>query len=113
MRTLVVKKTSDLQALSSELLASGLAAAKSRAAIESLQALNPHVDLNKLAPGAVLLVPDAPGFKRSASKSVGGETLDDFEKIVKSALDASAVRLKQGQTRRDAERAELVAALKS
>jgi hypothetical protein len=113
VRTLVIRKNTDLAGLSSELLASGLNAGASRSALDALQALNPHVDLNKLATGAVLVVPDEPQYKAAASKSIGGGTLDDFEKLVESALDATASRLKQGEERRNAERAELATALKS
>ena len=113
MRTLVIKKNTDLAGVSSELLASGLSAGVARSALETLQALNPHVDLNKLATGAVLVVPDQPQYKAAASKSIGGGRLDDFEKLVESALDATSARLKQGEERRNAERAELATALKS
>ena len=45
------------------LLVSGLSANRSGSALESLRRLNPHVDLARLKPGMVLLVPDAPDFR--------------------------------------------------
>jgi len=113
VRTLVVKKSSDLQALGNELLVSGLAAGRSKSALESLQALNPHVDFKRLAPGTVLLVPDAPDFKPSASKSIAGEGLGDLQDLVRNGLEAAGVRLETGRGLRAARRTEMTAVLKT
>ena len=54
MRTLVIKRDADLEALRSELLVSGLSDSRSGAALESIRTLNPHLDFARLKPGMVL-----------------------------------------------------------
>jgi hypothetical protein len=112
MRMIVIKQETDLQGLSSKLLSARLTSDKAHSALQSLQALNPHVDLKKVASGTVLLVPDAPGFKVSASDSVPGNALADFQQLVENNLDAAAARLKAGNAERDARRADVAAVLK-
>ena len=111
MRTFVVKKHSDLQSLGNELLVSGLAASRSRSVLESLRSLNPHLDLESLAPGAVLLVPDAASFRPSASKSVESEKLEALQALVRQGFDAAGVKLKGGGEKRATERKEVSAVL--
>lgn len=113
MRILSIEKETDLQALRSELLSTRLAAGKAESALASLQALNPHVDLNKLAAGTVLLVPDTPSFKASASSSVAADVFDGFEQLVRSGLDAAAAKLKAGNEARAAQHADVAAVLKT
>ena len=67
MRILVIKQDTDLQALSGRLLSAKLSGDQADSALEALQHLNPHADLKKLRIGTVLLVPEAPGFKASAT----------------------------------------------
>ena len=88
MRMIVIKQETDLQGLSARLLSGRLASGKAHSALESLQALNPHVDLKKVAAGTVLLVPDSPSFKASASDSVPGNALSDFQELAQTGLEA-------------------------
>jgi hypothetical protein len=113
MRMLIVKQDTDLPALSGSLLAAKLGARQTDAALQSLQALNPHVDLKKLRTGSVLLVPDAPAFKTSATNPVHGGALDAFQQLVRDALGGLAERLKAGDAGRAAERAEVTSVLKN
>lgn len=113
MRMLVIKQETDLQALSTRLLSARLSSGKAESAIESLRALNPHLDLQKLAAGTVLLVPDTPSFKASASSSVAADVFDGFEQLVRSGLDAAAAKLKAGNEARAAQHADVAAVLKT
>lgn len=113
MRTLVIKRDADLEALRSELLVSGLSDSRSGAALESIRTLNPHLDFERLKPGMVLLVPDAPDFSKSGTKPVGDEPLDDFEHLVRDGLEAARVKLRAGREKRTFRRKEISEALKS
>ncbi len=113
MRMLVIKQDTDVAALSGRLLSARLNADQADAALASLQTLNPHVDLKNLRSGTVLVVPDAPSFKVSATDSFLGEVLDPLERVMKSALDDAAVKLKAGHDTRSAERAEVAKALRT
>jgi hypothetical protein len=110
---IVIKQDSDLQALSARLLTAQAAGEKTDSALRSLQALNPHVDLKKVAAGTVLLVPDAPGFNAAASDPVPGSALDEFQQFVRTGLDAAAATLKAGNGHREAQRADVAAVLKT
>jgi hypothetical protein len=113
MRLFVIKQESDLQALSATLLAANASATRADAAMASLQALNPHVDIARLKPGTVLLVPNEPGFKPSASDSVPAATLDDFRSLVQASLGDAAKRLRSATAARSDDRSAVAAALKS
>jgi hypothetical protein len=112
MRMIVIKQETDLQGLSARLLSARLASNKAHSALEALQALNPHVNLKKVAAGTVLLVPDAPGFKAAASDPVPANALADFQQLVQTGLGAAAAKLKTGNADRDARRADVTAVLK-
>jgi len=112
MRVLVVKQDGDADALGGLLLNARLSAPQATAALANLQALNPHVDIKKLKAGQMLLVPDAPGFKVSATDSVQGQGLQAFTDSVTQALGATAERLKAGNAARASERADVLAVLK-
>lgn len=113
MRTLVIKRDADLEALRSELLVSGLSDRRSGAALESIRTLNPHLDFQRLKPGMVLLVPDAPDFRKSDTKPVGDEPLGDFEDLVRDGLEAARAKLRAGGEKRAVHRNEISRALKS
>jgi hypothetical protein len=109
----VVDQDTDLKALRSRLLSGRLSDERADLALRALQDLNPHVDFKRLAIGDVLLVPDSPGFKTSASKSAADDVVDDLQELVRRGLDAAAARFKAGNEARAAERAEVTRALKS
>ena len=113
MRMLIIKSDTDVQALSDQLFKAKLSGAQSEAALARLQTLNPHADLTKLRPGTVLLVPDAPTFKVSASNPVHGSAFNDFQKLVRDYLNQAATNMKAGNRARAEERDEVSAALKT
>jgi hypothetical protein len=61
MRTIVVGDEKNLAALRKRLLDPGVTGAVRKGVDEELRAANPHLDLDKLSPGAVVVVPDVPG----------------------------------------------------
>ena len=106
MRMLVISQDTDLDTLRTKLLTGRIAGAKAESALQSLQDLNPHADLKKLAPGTVLLVPETASFKSSASRSVAGGAFDEFQQLVRSDLASAAGKLKPANEARAADNAE-------
>jgi hypothetical protein len=107
IRMIQVKNADSL----SKLLKAGTAAGP---ALQRIKELNPHVqDLAQLKPGTVLLVPDLPGFEGAAGDSVAGEAFDGFAADASAGLKASSERLRAGMARRDTQRKDVAAVLKS
>lgn len=98
-RTFTVRNETTLQALGATLLDARFGGAQADAALERVKALNPHVDFQKIAPGTVLFVPDAPGLKAPAGTAPQSAPLDDFRALVSGALGDAASRLKEGTPR--------------
>lgn len=107
MRMIVIDKTTDLQGLTARLLGTG------DSAVQNLQRLNPHLDLKRLAPGAVVLVPDQPGAGEGESASVNGESFAAFMQAATTALDLAAARVRSGFEARLAEQKDVQAVLKA
>ena len=61
MRTIVVGDEKNLAALRKRILDPGVTGSARKGIDEELRAANPHLDLDKLSPGAVVVVPDLPG----------------------------------------------------
>ncbi|MDR2154282.1 MAG: hypothetical protein LBE78_04555 [Burkholderiaceae bacterium] len=112
-RTLVVDQATNLKSISATLLDARFGGTQADAAMRQLQALNPQVDLNKIAAGSVLFVPDSPVFKVSATSPVQTLPLQDFSAIVADAFNQTAATLKSKAAARAAARAQLNPALKS
>jgi hypothetical protein len=107
-RVLVIKQETDLQTLSGTLLGAKVSDAQARTAIDAFRTLNPHVaDVKSIKPGTVVLVPDSPQFKDSASQPAAGDAIDDFAKLVKTGLADAAGRMRAANTARAEERAEV------
>jgi hypothetical protein len=107
MRILVVQKDSNVKAL---------LAGASAEQLQVLQRYNPHLDLRKLAPGAVIVVPDGAGdtpLPKGDTKSIGAEAMASFMAFAEEALAASARRMQQAAERAKSEDAALASALKS
>lgn len=112
MRMFVIKQATDLQGVSTQLLrrAAGEGGA---GALERLQALNPHVDFRKLAAGTVLLVPDSPEIKPSASRTLGEEPVDALVEDLARGLKEQAARVREALKRQEDDRTAVAAALKT
>jgi hypothetical protein len=113
MRMLTIRHNTDLQGLSSLLLDARLSGARSDAALEALQAANPHADFKNLRAGTVLFVPDQPGLKASASDSVAGGAFADFQQMVRTTLGQAAENMKTVNAARADDLTAVTAATKS
>jgi hypothetical protein len=104
----VIKQETDLQALGASLLSAKASDTQAAAAMNDFRTLNPHVaDLKTLKPGTVVLVPDAPQFKPSASDPVTADPVDEFQKLVRASLTGAARRVTAANAARADERTEL------
>jgi hypothetical protein len=88
------------------------------AVIKRIAELNPHIDLNKtkkIPPGAVLILPDEPGIKRGDKGAEGPEkkAYDELGSTIFAGFQAAEERFRKAVEKAEAERAELVAAMKS
>lgn len=109
MRKIIIGKSErDLAAVAKRVLGE-----KDGAGLEALKRFNPHLVGQKLSAGTVLLVPDLPGLRASASSSIGGEAFADFAGQTQAALDATAARVLNAHKARLAEQKELEALLQS
>jgi hypothetical protein len=113
MRVMIVNEDTDLARIGEQLLRAKTGVEQSRAALEALQAANPHVSAKKIRAGTVLLVPDAASFKVSLSEPLGGEALGELQQLVRNGLDAAATKLGDGNASRASARADVAAALRS
>jgi hypothetical protein len=107
MRIFVVRKDSNLKTLLGNAPA---------ARIELLQRFNPHLDLKRLTPGAVIVVPEAARdieFPSGDPKSIGTEAMESFIGFARDGLAATGRRLQQAAERAKTEDAALQSALKS
>ena len=113
MRMHVIGHDNDQKPFRSRLLSGRLGDARADAALRALQDLNPQVDFKRLVAGTVLLVPDSPDFKASASNSVADDVVKDLRQLVRNGLDAAAARLEARKEDLSAQNAEMTAVLKS
>lgn len=101
MRMFVLKQGQSLQTLGSQL--------GGAASIGRLKALNPHLDLNRLEPGTVLLVPD--GIE--GADSVAGAVFDGLAADVKEGLKAATARVQSTRVKNELLQKDVTAILKS
>jgi hypothetical protein len=113
MRILVTDKSTTVSALRDQVLNKKLDTGQADSAMATLQKLNPHVDLAKLTPGTVLFVPDAPDFQPTATASTFDDVLQDFQRLVKSALDTANARAKAADDAVSDETADVTRTFKS
>jgi hypothetical protein len=113
MRLIVIKQNTDLQGLGSALLKAGSGAASQQAALQRVQALNPHADLGKLSAGTVLLVPDSPYVDTGSTRSLGGDAFDGFAADVAAGLAAVAQRIRAAADAVTADRTAVAAVVKT
>ena len=103
MKFLIVKEGQDAAALAARLAASG--------GLARLQALNPHLDLQRVQPGNVLIWPsDSPD---EAGASVSGNAFDSFAADVRAGLKAATTRVNAGLLRQEEQRKETAAVFRS
>jgi hypothetical protein len=113
MRTLIITQNANIDNIRSRLIAAKTTDAQTQSALKQLQDLNPHLDLNNVRAGTVILVPDTPNFKASEGDAVGSGTFDDFQQFVRTSLADASERLKAGDDAQAADRADITALLKT
>lgn len=103
MKFFIVKQGQTADVLASRAAASG--------GMARLQALNPHLDLQRLVPGSVLIWPaDAAD---EDSESVSGNVFDSFAADVRAGLRAATTRVRSGLARQEDQRKEAAAVFRS
>jgi hypothetical protein len=111
MRMLVIKHATDRQELISQLLRRS--SKDQPVMLERLKALNPHVDLERLEAGTVLLVPDTPDLKANAGKPLSGDSFAELVDDVNTRLEATAARVRSGVEMLNADRTTVAAVIKT
>ncbi|MGY1409186.1 hypothetical protein ACW5EG_06370 [Luteimonas sp. A611] len=109
MRFLVIKQDTSLQALTAQLVKDGTS---EPAALDRLRALNPHLDLQRVGKGAVLLVPDSPGYQAEGEKA-GDDGFDLFAREVATALREGTTRATDALAAAEAQEKEVGKLFKS
>lgn len=104
MRLVQISHPADLKALRKMLLTSAQPAATAAAALERVKRLNPHLDLQHLAAGAVLLVPDLPGVDPADARVVGDDVFQAVSSDIGRGLKTVASRVDAGMQAQEAER---------
>jgi hypothetical protein len=78
-----------------------------------LQQLNPHVDFQHIASGAVILVPDEPALHPAASTSVSGDSFTALAAQFNLAVSATAADVRAGYDDLLAQQKDTLGLLKS
>ena len=118
MRLIVIKQASDLQTLSAGLLkkpaaSHGSVHEVSRATLEQVKILNPHLDLQNLEAGTVLLLPDSPELSDADSQPLAGTSFNDFVAHVNEGFKAVTQGMRISAEELAAERSAVNAVLKT
>lgn len=103
MRFLVIKQDTSLQALTAQLATDGTS---QPAALARLRSLNPHLDLQRLGKGAVVLLPDSPGLDGEGERA-GDDGFDLFARDVTTALREGTSRASDALAGAEAREKEL------
>jgi hypothetical protein len=110
MRTVLVDEASDLEGLKTRLVGSRTLSA---ANLEKIKRLNPHVDLERIPAGTVLLIPELPGLRARVSSPTAGDALTSLADSLLAAVDAARERVTRGFADLEAEGHEVTAAMRS
>jgi hypothetical protein len=111
MRIFITRTDTDLQRLGVSVLRRPAAG---REALERIMALNPQIDdFQKLTAGTVLILPDGPEFKPHAGTALGGDGFGAIAGDLGSGMEALGSRADDRLAALRADRAGVVAALKS
>jgi hypothetical protein len=115
MRVIVIKQATDLANLRTMLFngANGATPAAADASIERLQALNPHVDFQRIAAKTVLLLPDDPVMAASGSRTIADDAFAEFSANLGAGFKVAAERARVGAEALAAERAAVTEAMKN
>lgn len=104
MRLVVIPQAADLKLLRKTLFTGRQNAAAIASALDRVQRLNPHLDLQHLAAGTVLLLPDLPGLDAAGSRAVGDDVFEVLSGDIASGLKLAGRRVRAAAKEQDAER---------
>ena len=113
MRTIVIKQSTDLQALGMRLIGKKTGGSVT---LERLKSLNPHVDFNHLERGTVLLLPDTHDLKTSNDKDIRSparDAIDDFSKDAEAGFKVATERIMNAADALNADLSALSATVKT
>lgn len=112
MRMIVVDTKTSLKEVSASLVGEGASAKEAKSSLENLERLNPHVDVKKIPPGTVLLLPDVPRAGETTSVSVQGAAFTALRDQLSASVEAARARVRAGYEAQAAQRDEVTAVLK-
>src|SRR5262245_21241318 len=98
MRMVVVGTEKDMAELRTRVVRPGVPEAQSRSAEASIRAANPHLDLDRLRPGAVVVLPDHPDVAADAAGGAVaaldavGAALPKANEVVREGTRAAVAR---------------------
>jgi len=96
MRVFVVQSETSADEVRRRLLKPGVTPARAKALEDTLRAANPHVDLNELRPGEVLVVPDHPDLADDDAGSTAGGGAGLSVDLLTAALPRVAAAVERG-----------------
>jgi len=108
-RLFVVTDQPDLEALAANVLRSRVGASTRAAALEAIRRANPTLNLDRLSPGAVIVIPPVPGIRPpdAAQGDPVGDVADDLVGRVREALESLSAAADAGEEARVADRREV------
>jgi hypothetical protein len=98
MRVVVVGTEKDLTQLRTRVVRSGVPETRLRSVEASIRAANPHLDLDRLRPGAVVVLPDHPDVEAEAAGGAPamlaavGAALPKAHHVVRRGAEAAVTR---------------------
>jgi hypothetical protein len=103
MRTIVVGDEKNLAALRKRILDPGVTGSVRKGIDEELRAANPHLDLDRLSPGAVVVVPDVPGAAAGPDDEATTVTVlpGNLDAVLASAGGAATRAVDLGEARKE------------
>lgn len=113
VRIFNVREGMSEQTLQKSLFDGRMSEAQTEAAMLTLKAFNPQLDFKKLKRGAVVMVPDGPAFKASATQQDDIVPITGFVAMARKGLAAASKEMQQAMKERAAERENLAAILQS
>ena len=108
----VVTNQKTVKAIATKVLAGRTSGARGDKAIVAIRAANPNLDLDRLSPGDVVVMPAVTGLRRDAEDPVG-EVGDDLAARVRDGLASLSSAAEQGEEQRVADKQEAQALFQS
>lgn len=108
----VVTNQKTIQAIATKVLAGRTSASTREKAIAAIRTANPNLDLDRLSPGDVVVIPAVTGLRRDADDPVS-EVGDELAARVRDGLAALSSAAERGEEQRVADKQEAQALFQS